>query len=64
MARTSKTPSFPGIADGAGVPMREVKLGWEPYVPWTVLMSAGLMGAARARSRTALEESEGEMECV
>lgn len=44
--------------------MREVKLGWEPYVPWTVLMSAGLMGAARARSRTALEESEGEMECV
>ncbi|KAH0495543.1 hypothetical protein TgHK011_009086 [Trichoderma gracile] len=30
VATTSKTPSFPGIADGLDVPMREVKLGWEP----------------------------------
>lgn len=33
-------------------------------MPWTVFISAGLMGAARARSRTDLEEREGEMECV
>jgi hypothetical protein len=28
--RTSKTPSFPGVADGSGVPMREVKGGLAP----------------------------------
>lgn len=33
-------------------------------MPWTVLMSAGLMGAARVRRRTEEEGTEGEMECL
>ncbi len=63
-ARTSKTPSLPGMADGSGVPTRELKGGLEPYVPCIVFMSAGLIGAARARRRTELGGMDGEMECV
>ena len=33
-------------------------------MPWMVLISAGLMGAARARRRTADEGMEGEIECL
>lgn len=33
-------------------------------MPWTVLMSAGLMGAARARMRTVDAGIVGEMECL
>ena len=59
-----KTPSLPGRAEGSEVPMREVKLGFTPYVPWIVFTSAGLMGAARVRRRMEEEGREGEMECV
>jgi hypothetical protein len=44
--------------------MRFVKGGFEPYVPWMVLISAGLMGAASDRTRTEEEGMEGEMEWV
>jgi hypothetical protein len=59
---TSKTPSLPGMAEGSEVPIREVKGGLEPYVPWTVLISAGLMGAASVRTSTEFEGIDGEIE--
>lgn len=61
---TSKTPSFPGTADGSGVPKIDVNGGLDPYVPWTVLISAGLIGAARDLRSTEFVGSVGEIECV
>lgn len=51
------------MTDGSDVPIRDVNGGFDPYVPWTVLISAGLMGAASDRSRTEEDGMEGEMEC-
>lgn len=45
------------------MPMSDVMGGFAPYVPWTVLISAGLIGAARVRTRTEDEGMLGEMEC-
>ena len=59
---TSKTPSFPGVTDGSAVPISDVKVGLEPYVPCIVFMSAGLIGAARERTRMEDCEIEGEIE--
>lgn len=61
---TSKTPSFPGVTDGSAVPIRDVNGGLEPYVPWIVFISAGLIGAARDLTRTEDSGIEGDMECV
>jgi hypothetical protein len=43
--------------------MSDVMGGFAPYVPWTVLMSAGLIGAASVRTRTEEEGMLGEIEC-
>jgi len=47
--RTSKQASFPGTADGWGVPRALVKGGFVGYVPWIWFISAGLRGAERLR---------------
>lgn len=62
--KTSKQPSFPPTADGSGVPRKEVKGGLEGYRPWIWFMSAGFMGATRARIRMDFVGREGDMECV
>lgn len=59
---TSKAPSLPGVTDGSAVPISEVNAGFEPYVPCIVFMSAGLIGAARERTRTEDCGIEGDIE--
>jgi hypothetical protein len=59
---TSKQPSLPPTALGAEVPRRDVKGGLAGYTPCIWFMSAGLIGLARVRRRTALDGREGEIE--
>jgi hypothetical protein len=53
---------LPPTALGAEVPRRDVKGGLAGYTPCIWFMSAGLIGLARVRRRTALDGREGEIE--